>query len=455
MLSSQQTFGYYSLKGAIMASATEALKEQAGIVKKPPTINDKLEAMTPQIAAALPRHLNAERMIRIGLTCMKTNPDLLECSMQSVMASIMIAAQLGLEPGVLGQCFLIPYKGTCTLVPGWMGLIDMVNRAGKAAAWTGAVYAGDEFDWALGDKPFVTHRPSGNETALTHVYAIARVKGMEFPIVEVWSMQKIIAHRDKYNKVGGRHYSYKHMEMYGRKVALLQVLKYVPRSIELATAFSLDASAEMGTQHLEIKDVPSVIEGSFITPEEPNRLPENVESSNNGSPKLDKDEQKQPDVKPEPFLCSSCRKMIKPDGMGHADDCEYKAKAEQDRLTSKPPNAALYSVKAVEQKTKKAKKSGEPGEPYLTLAVVNQAGQDGKLYVWHKSLFDYFAVGSYPKTMLAEISEQKTKDDRVFYNVEHLLELGGVKFVNDKPAGEQAAMSADEAVEQELFGDSQ
>jgi hypothetical protein len=36
-----------------------------------------------------------------------------------------------------------------------------------------------------------------------------------------------------------------------------------------------------------------------------------------------------------------------------------------------------------------------------------------------------------------------------------LLELGGVKFVNDKPAGEQAAMSADEAVEQELFGDSQ
>jgi hypothetical protein len=176
----------------------------------------------------------------------------------------------------------------------------------------------------------------------------------------------------------------------------------------------------------------------------------------NGSPKLDKDEQKQPDAKPESYLCSSCRKMIKPDGTGHTDDCEYKAKAEQDRLTSKPPNAALYSVKAVEQKTKKAKKSGEPGEPYFTLAVVNQAGQDGKLYVWHKSLFDYFSAGPYPKTMLAEISEQKTKDDRVFYNVEHLLELGGVKFVNDKPVDEEAELTADMArdgvIEQELFG---
>jgi recombination protein RecT len=421
-----------------MASATETLKEQAGLVKKPMTIHDKLQSMTPQIAAALPRHLSAERMIRIGLTCLRTNPALLECSMQSVMASIMIAAQLGLEPGVLGQCFLIPYKQTCQLVPGWLGILDMVNRAGKATAWTGAVYAGDEFDWALGDKPYVTHRPSGNETALTHVYAIARVKGMEYPIVEVWSVQKVIAHRDKYNKVGGNHYSYKHMEMYSRKVALLQVLKYIPRSIELATAFNLDASAEMGTQQLEIKDVPSIIEGSLV--------PEPREESAPivgpvFSPKLD--EQAQTPAKEGPTLCSECRQIGK-----HAADCKY---AEQQRVTSKPTNQALYLIKSVAKKQKKDSK-----EPYFVLTVMSKGPEgdtEGKLYVWHQHLHEHLA-GKKEVMLIGEVSEQRTKDGKSFYQLEHVSELAGQKFVDDKPVTAEAAMTgwADLELEQELFG---
>lgn len=288
-----------------MASATETLKEQAGIVKKPLTIQEKFEAMKPQVALALPRHLNPDRMIRIGLTCLRTNPDLLECSMESVLASIMLASQLGLEPGVRGQCFLIPYKKTCTLVPGWLGILDMVNRAGKATAWTGAVYKGDDFEWMLGDSPFVRHRPCGSEDILTHVYAIARVKGAEFPIVEVWSMEKVLKHRDKNNKVGGKHYSYNNFEMYARKVALLQVLKYVPQSIEMATAFSLDSQAEMGTQHLEIKDVPGIIEGTIseVTPD--------------------------PEAKPvEPSMCGDCRQTLDASKSfgGHHKLCQHAPK---------------------------------------------------------------------------------------------------------------------------------
>lgn len=250
-----------------MAGATEALKEQVGIAKRPITILDKLESMKPQIAAALPRHLTPERMVRIAITCLRTNPKLAECDAQTILASVMLASQLGLEPGVLGQCFLVPYKTTCTLVPGWLGILDLVNRAGKATAWTGAVYAGDEFDWSLGDSPYVRHRPCGDETTLTHAYAIARVKGSNYPIIEVWPVEKVWKHRNRFNKVGEKHYSYTHPEMYARKVALLQALKYVPRSVELATAFQLDATAEMGEQNLQIKDVPSIIEGATFQSE--------------------------------------------------------------------------------------------------------------------------------------------------------------------------------------------
>jgi hypothetical protein len=177
---------------------------------------------------------------------------------------------------------------------------------------------------------------------------------------------------------------------------------------------------------------------------EPNRGHEDTGLSRNASPKLDKDEQAQAPAKEAPTMCGECRKIG-----GHEKDCKH---AEQDRLTSKPITAAVYLVKAAEKKNKKATKKGEPGEPYLVLSVVNQQNQDGKLYVWHKSMHDYFIAGAYPKTMLAEVSRQETKDGKEFFQVEHLLELAGVKFVDDKPAEEQAAMSADEAVEQELFG---
>lgn len=248
--------------------ATEQLKAQTGLTTKPVTIHEMLEAMKPQIALALPRHLQPERMLRIAMTCLRTTPALAQCEPQTILASVMLASQLGLEPGVMGQAYLIPYKqksgkSICTLIPGWQGLMDLVNRSGKASAWTGAVYAGDEFDWALGDRPFVSHKPCGEEETLTHAYAVARVQYSTWPIVEVWPIAKVLKHRNQYNRVGDKHYSYSNLEMYARKVALLQALKYVPRSIELAVAQKLDASAEMGQQRYEIKDVKEVLEGVF------------------------------------------------------------------------------------------------------------------------------------------------------------------------------------------------
>jgi recombination protein RecT len=148
--------------------ATDLLKKETGITKKPATIQQLLESLKPQIALALPKHLQPERMIRIALTAIKQNPKLAECDPQTLLASIMISSQLGLEIGVLGQAYLVPYKNVCTFIPGWMGLLDLVSRAGRATAWTGAVYEGDEFSWAYGDRPFIEHRPC-EESRRVHV----------------------------------------------------------------------------------------------------------------------------------------------------------------------------------------------------------------------------------------------------------------------------------------------
>ena len=217
------------------------------------TLNDFMDKYKGQIALALPKHITADRMVRLAMTAFSQNAALQKCDMHSIFASVVIAAQLGLEIGVGGQGYLVPYKGKATFVPGWQGLVDLVSRAGRATVWTGAVYRGDEFDWALGDQPFVTHRPDGDGDSwrdITHVYAIGRVNGSQYPVIEVWKMARVVRHLNKYNKVGGSHYALtndgQNMEMYARKVALLQVLKYMPKSVEVQRAVDVASVADTG-----------------------------------------------------------------------------------------------------------------------------------------------------------------------------------------------------------------
>lgn len=231
--------------------STQQLRTATAAAKEPKGFMELIEAMKPEIARALPRHINPERMARIATTEYRKNPKLGECEIRSVFGAIITLSQLGLEPGVMGAAYLIPYKGVCTAVPGWQGLADLVARAGRASVWTGAVYEGDEFEYAFGDRPHITHRPSDDDEApgpekLTHVYAVGRIKGAEWPVIDVWSRAKVTKHRDRFNKVGNAHYSYQHFEMYARKVVLLQVIKYMPKSVELQKATDLADASEKG-----------------------------------------------------------------------------------------------------------------------------------------------------------------------------------------------------------------
>lgn len=253
------------------------------IAKPNNTFPAMLEKYGAEIARALPKHMNGDRLARIALTEFRKAPKLANCDPRSVFAAVIMASQLGLEPGINGQSYLIPYGAECQFVPGWKGLIDLVNRTGRATAWTGAVFEGDEFEWELGDRPFVRHRPCGEDAPekMTHVYAVGRINGIEVPIIEVWRIEKVWRHRDRYNKVGKNHYSYRHPEMYARKVPLLQVLKYLPSSIELNAALEMNYAAERGPQRLV--DPISVIDGTYAPPVYEEESAEVETPVNNGS----------------------------------------------------------------------------------------------------------------------------------------------------------------------------
>lgn len=254
-----------------------------------------LEQQKQQVANALPKHLrdNADRYARLALTAFRTNPKLAECNPLSVFAGVILASQLGLELNVLGQAYLVPFGNEAQFIPGWKGYVDLVHRSGRAICWTGCVFKGDKFEYQLGDNPFVRHVPMGNddETEITHAYAIGHVKGIEWPIVEVWPVEKISRHRDRINRVGQKHYSYKNWEMYCRKVPLLQAIKYLPASVELSTLVAMDTHANMGqSQNLTID---AVAEGLVF----PGSVTSTEATETEGTETATKKEDKQPETK--------------------------------------------------------------------------------------------------------------------------------------------------------------
>lgn len=208
-----------------------------------------MEKFKPQLALALPKHLTADRMARLALTAFSTSEKLQQCDPKSIAASIMTAGQLGLEVGVNGAGYLVPYGKTCTFVPGWKGLVDLVARSGRGTVFTGVIFKDQDYTFTDGARrDLIIH----NETDLddpadiTHAYAIGWVKDAGMPMIELWRVSKIEKHRDKYNKVGKAHYSFRDWEMYCRKVPLLQVLKYMPCSVEVANAMAVSHASESG-----------------------------------------------------------------------------------------------------------------------------------------------------------------------------------------------------------------
>lgn len=217
---------------------------------KPKSFSDLITVMEPQFKAALPAHLkaNAERYMRLAMTEMRRNAALAKCDPYSVLGAAMLATQLGLEiGGTLGRAYLIPYGNQCTFVPGWKGLVELATRSGRASCWSGVLMIGQKHEYEQGDSPRLRILEDSDEddpAKIAYAYAIGRLKGSEYPLIERWSVAKLIKHRDRYNKVGKRHYSYDNWEMYARKVPLLQVLKYLPTTPELEVAQLLDVRAE-------------------------------------------------------------------------------------------------------------------------------------------------------------------------------------------------------------------
>ena len=131
------------------------------VQQKAITIKDFIhkEGIVKQLEAALPRFLNADRFLRTIYSALLQNPKLLDCTQDSLLSSMIQAAQLGLEP-VLGKAALIPYGTEMQFQPMFRGLIDLAMRSDKIDKITAhTVYDKDSFAIDYGTSEKLTHKP--------------------------------------------------------------------------------------------------------------------------------------------------------------------------------------------------------------------------------------------------------------------------------------------------------
>ena len=197
------------------------------------TVAAYLKKMAPEIEKALPSHMNAERLGRIALTTIRTTPKLLECNMPSLLGAVMQAAQLGLEPGLIGHCYIIPYGKEAQFIIGYKGMIDLARRSGQIQnIYAHAVYEADEFSYQLGLHPKLDHIPAaGRRGKMTHVYAVAHFKdgGYQFEVMDIEEIEKRRS-RSKAAKNGPWVTDYEEM---AKKTVIRHMWKYLPISIEI------------------------------------------------------------------------------------------------------------------------------------------------------------------------------------------------------------------------------
>lgn len=222
-----------------------------------------------QLAAALPKHITPERLARVALSTLQRTPKLLECDQKSFLSCVMACAALGLEPdGLLGQAYLVPFAGKCTVIPGYQGLMKLARQSGEIASIDAhPVRYGDEFEYRYGADPHISHVPAERPYSpsdgwakdwqpgeITHFYAVAKLKdgSVAFVVMPSWEVEQI---RDgsqgyqsakKYDKDSPWDTDYDRM---GCKTAIRRLCKYLPASVEdnrLHRAIALDERADRG-----------------------------------------------------------------------------------------------------------------------------------------------------------------------------------------------------------------
>ena len=227
------------------------------------TLGDLLQRYRKQFTDLLPKHLSIERMFRLGQLALSRQPILAQCTMASLLASLLKAAEMGLEPdGTKGA--LVPYRNNKTgkmeaqFIPMWQGLAELVRATGQIAALdTDVVCEHDRFIFIKGLEQKLEHTPAmrGDRGDMVGAWALVRYKDGAGSDMEWMSKEEIDSIRARSKAKDSGPWVTDYTEM-ARKTVFRRLCKRLPKSTALIVAMDTEARFEEG----EVMDIAALPE---------------------------------------------------------------------------------------------------------------------------------------------------------------------------------------------------
>lgn len=204
-------------------------------------VRTTMTAMESQFKLALPPHIPADRFIRVVMTAIQTNPDLLTLERQSLFGACMKAAQDGLLPDGK-EAALVPFKGKVQYMPMVTGILKKVRNSGDLSTITSQIVrAADKFRyWVDADGEHIEHEPLmfGDRGKPIGVYALAKTKdGSSY--IEIMTADQVQDVRDVSQAKSGPWNGPFEGEMW-RKTAIRRLSKRLPMSTDMEQVIQRD-----------------------------------------------------------------------------------------------------------------------------------------------------------------------------------------------------------------------
>ncbi|CAM2999024.1 recombinase RecT [Hathewaya histolytica] len=267
-----------NVNGGLVANKQQQNNIQLTPQKK---MQNVLQKMMPEIKKAVASTMTPERFSRIALSLYNGNPAFWEADTTTFLNALMQSAQCGLEPNtVLGEAYLIAYKNNkqgiteVNFQVGYKGILKMAFNTGEyEAIYAHEVRKGDEFEYEYGLHKNLSHKPADIPSdEVTHYYAVYKLKNGGFDFV-VWSKERVEHHAKEFSKnytykgqINKSSVWFKNFDSMAKKTVLLDVLKYAPKSVEMAKALDMDYKSEAKEEKISnfnYVDVDSVEVESF------------------------------------------------------------------------------------------------------------------------------------------------------------------------------------------------
>jgi recombination protein RecT len=218
-----------------------------GVLDKPDFV-DSIRAVASQ-------YITADRATKVALLACSRQPKLWQCTIPSFVQAVIKATELGLEfGGSTGQGYLVPYKNgylskqmgrdvyEVQFIPGYRGFIELAYRSGNIRSIdVQLVYEKDEFDYGLGDKPFVRHKPflGDNRGKLICAYSVIWLKDSPIPKIDFMTVQELEKIRNcSKSKDDGPWCTFP--EEMQKKSILRRSFKWIPTTAQISLAEELD-----------------------------------------------------------------------------------------------------------------------------------------------------------------------------------------------------------------------